>query len=81
MVDQIRVNGVLQVAPPVVWEEDIHRLAARIGLVFRVGDGMVDGVDDVRVRGEERVCFDFFEGKGNRFLAEGAADFFQGVKG
>lgn len=41
---------------------------------------MVDGVDDVRVRGEESVGFDFFEGEGDGFLAEGAADFFQGVE-
>ena len=42
---------------------------------------MVDGVDDVRVRGEEGVGFDLLEGEGDGFLAEGAADLFQGVEG
>lgn len=41
---------------------------------------MVDGVDDVRVRGEKGVGFDFFEGEGDGFLAEGAADLLQGVE-
>lgn len=42
---------------------------------------MVDGADDVWVRGEERVGFYFFEGEGDGFLAEGAADLLEGVEG
>lgn len=41
---------------------------------------MIDGVDDVRVWGEERVGFYFFEGEGDGFLAEGAADLLEGVE-
>jgi hypothetical protein len=42
---------------------------------------MVDRADDVGMRGEERVGFDFFHGLRDGFLAEGAADLFQGVEG
>lgn len=41
---------------------------------------MVDGVDDVLVGGEERVGFDFLHCLRDGFLAEGAADLFQGVE-
>jgi hypothetical protein len=34
---------------------------------------VVDGMDDVRVRREEGVCFDFFEGERDGFLAEGTS--------
>lgn len=42
---------------------------------------MVDGVDDVGVGGEEGIGLYFFEGEGDRFLAEGAAYLLQGIKG
>ena len=42
---------------------------------------MVDGVDDVRMWGEEGVGFDFLEGEGDRFAAEGAADLLESVEG
>ena len=41
---------------------------------------MVDAVDDVRVGGEERIGFCFFQGKGDGFLTEGAADLLKGVE-
>lgn len=41
---------------------------------------MIDGVDDVWMWGEEGVGFCFFEGEGDGFLAEGAADLFEGVE-
>lgn len=41
---------------------------------------MVDGVDDVRVRGKEGISFDFFEGEGDGFLTEGTTDLLQGVE-
>lgn len=41
---------------------------------------MVDGVDDVRMRGEEGVGFCFFQSEGDGLLAEGTADLFQGVE-
>ena len=41
---------------------------------------MVDGVDYVGVGSEEGVGFDFFEGEGDGFAAEGAADFFEGIE-
>lgn len=37
-------------------------------------------MDNVRMRGKERIGFYFFEGEGDRFLAEGAADLLEGVK-
>lgn len=81
MVDEIRVDRILQVAPPVVRQEDVDCFGAGVGAVAGRDDGVVDCVDDVRVRVEERVGFDFFEGEGDGFAAEGAADLFEGVEG
>lgn len=41
---------------------------------------MVNCMDDVWMRGEERIGFHFFEGEGDGFLAEGAADLLEGVE-
>lgn len=76
MVDQVRVDQVLQVPAPVVREQDVDGFGARVRLVR--GDAVVDAVDDVGVRAEEAVGFDFFEGERDGFLAEGAADLFEG---
>ena len=81
MIDQVGVDGILQIPAPIVRQQDIDGLGARIGTVAGADDGMVDGVDDVGVRGEEGVGFDLLEGEGDGFLAEGAADLFQGVEG
>lgn len=35
---------------------------------------MVDGVDDVVLRGEQTICLDFFQGLRHRLLAKGASD-------
>ena len=42
---------------------------------------MVNATDYVGMGSEESVCFDFFEGLGNRFLPERTADFLEGVEG
>ena len=81
MIDQIRIDGILQVASPVVGQEDVDGLGAGVVAVAGAGDGVVDGVDDVGVRGEEGVGFDLLEGERDGFLAEGAADLLQGVEG
>ena len=41
---------------------------------------MVDAVDDVGVRGEQRVGLDFAEGVRDGLLAEGAADLLERVE-
>jgi hypothetical protein len=74
MIDQICVDHVLQVSAAVVRQQDVDCFCGRIGAVRR--DAVVDGVDDVGVRGEEGVGFYFFEREGDGFLAEGAADLF-----
>ncbi len=37
-------------------------------------------MDDVRMRGKERVGFNFFEGERDGFLAKGTADLLERVK-
>lgn len=81
MVDQVCVDGILQVAPSIVREKDIHDLAPWVRLVFGAGDAMVDAGDDVGMRREECVGLDFFKSEGDGFLAKGASNFFQGVEG
>ena len=76
MVDEVGVDHVLQVSPAVVRQEDVHCLGAGVGLVGC--DAVVDAVDDVRVGREEGVGFYFFEGLGDGFLAEWAADLLEG---
>jgi hypothetical protein len=41
---------------------------------------VVDAVDYIRDVGKEGVCLDFFEGLGNGFGAEGAADLLESVE-
>lgn len=77
MVHKIRVDHVLQIPSSVVWQKDVYGLGAWVGLVG--GYRVVDCMDDVRVRREEGVCFNFFEGLRNRLLPEGATDLFEGV--
>ena len=70
VVDQIRIDGVLQVASPVVGQQDVDRLAslapgvtdARDLDASIVLDGVIHRADDVGVRGEECVRFHFFQG-------------------
>lgn len=60
MIDQVRIDRVLQVATSVVWEEDVDCLCAGIGTVICRDDSMVDSMYDVGMWREERVRFDFF---------------------
>jgi hypothetical protein len=75
VVDQVCVDHVLQVAAAVVRQQDVDCFRGRIGLVCL--DGVVYRVDDVWVRGEERVRFDFLQREADALLAEGAPDLFQ----
>lgn len=55
MVDQVCIDGILQVAALVVWEEDVDGLRPWIAAVRSelgagfCGDAVVDRVDDVRL--------------------------------
>lgn len=81
MVDEVGVDGVLEVSTAEVGEENVDCFLGAI--VFRVAansggaaggvgcDGVVDGFDDVGV-GEEFVGFDFLHSALDGFLAEGA---------
>lgn len=80
MVDQVRIDRVLQVSAPVVRQEDVDDFGPGIRPVARILYGVVDGVDDVWVWIEERVGFCFFECEGDGLLAEGTADLLQGVE-
>lgn len=86
MIDQIRIDRVLQIPAPVVREQDVHGLGARGARVADTRDaaagvglyGVVDGVDDVGGVREEGVGFDFAQGLGDGFGAEEASDFLEG---
>ena len=53
MVDQVRVDHVLQVAAAVVRQQHVHGLALGISAAAALaGDAMVDAVDDVRAMAE-----------------------------
>lgn len=78
MVDQVRINCILQITASIVWEQYVDDLGPRVGAVTGVGDRIVDGGDDMLVRGEERVCFRLFQCLCDGFLAEGTADLLQG---
>lgn len=71
MIDQIGIDGILEVPALVVRKEDVDGLGAGVATISAEfgarfgGDAVVDGVDDVSVWGEEGVCFYFFEGLGD----------------
>lgn len=80
MVDQIGVDGVLEVPAAKVREEDVDGflgtvvfgVAADCGRTAATGvcrDCVVDGFDDVWMT-EELVCFDFFHGTLDGLLAK-----------
>lgn len=81
MIDQVCVDGILEVPTAEVWQEDVDglldpvvlRVAADGGspTTPRVGrDSVVDRFNDIRV-GEELVGFNFLHGALDGFLAEG----------
>lgn len=85
VVYEVGVDGVLQIAASVVWEEDVDCFGGA-GIAYArdfgrrvVLDGMVDGGYDVGVRREQGIGFYFFEGLGDGFLAKRAADLLEGV--
>lgn len=78
-VDQVRVDGILQVPPPEVGQQNVDGLVAGVGAVLR-DDGMFEGLDDVLMGGEQRIGLDLFEGLRDGFLAKGTADLLQGVE-
>lgn len=50
MIDEIRIDHILQIAPSVIRQEDIDDLGARVGFVG--DDAVILGLDDVRMRRE-----------------------------
>jgi hypothetical protein len=76
VVDEVRVDHVLQVAAAVVWQEDVDGFRGRIGLVRL--NGVVYRMDDVWVRREECVRLDFLERQAHALLPEGASYLFEG---
>lgn len=79
MIDQVRIYDVLQIAPPVIREQDIYGLSTRIRPIRR--HAVVDAVDDIGVWGEQRIRLDFLHGQGDGFLSERAPDLLEGVQG
>jgi hypothetical protein len=71
VVYEVRVDHILQVAAPVVGEQDVYGFRGGVGLV--VFNRIVYRVDNVGVRREERVCFDFLEREAHAFLAKGTS--------
>lgn len=84
VVDEVGVDGILQVPALVVGQDDVDGLGAgvvAVGAELGAGlgrDTVVDRVDDVGVRREEAVGLDLLESLGDGLLAEGAADLLQG---
>ena len=76
MVDEVRIDHILQVSSPVIRQKYVYGFRAGVGLVG--SDAVVDAMDDVRVRREEGIGFYFFEGLRDGFLAKGTADFLEG---
>lgn len=74
-IHQVRINRILQIPPPKIRQQNIHRLRTLLRPSLR-RNAVVDRMDDVWVSLEQRVGLNFFEGKGYGFLAEGAADLF-----
>ena len=80
---RVRINGILEVASLVVWQQNIDCFRAgfaAVGSKFRSRfrrNAVVNRVDNV-VRGcEQAVSFDFLQGLRDGFLAEWAADFLE----
>lgn len=71
VVNEVRVDHVLQIAAPVVREEYVYGLGARIRFVAY--DAVVDTVYDIWVWREESVCFNLLHRLRNRFLPEGTS--------
>lgn len=88
MVHEVCVYCILKISAAVVRKENVDRFApgpridadARYFTARVTLDGIVDGGDDVRVRCEESIRFDFLQGLRDGFLAKRTADFFQRVE-
>ena len=83
VVDEIRIDGILQVSALVVGQQHVDGLGAGITAVGAElgprlgGDTVVDRMDDVLMPGKQVVGFDFLQGLGNGFLAERTSDLLQ----
>ena len=80
MIDEIGIDGILQISPSIVGEEDINCFAARVGLVVGRCDIMINGCDDIGVWREQLVGFDLFQGQRHRFLSKRTTDFLERIK-
>jgi len=84
MINQIRINRILQIAAPIIRQQDINSLlpriftpsnASRATFVFAI-DHVVNCVDNRVLTFEELVRFHLLQSLADTFLAEGAADLF-----
>lgn len=77
MVHQVRVDHILQVAAPVIRQQNVDSLVLPFAAAFR-GDAVVDVVNDSWRVAEQLVGFYFVHGLGDGFLTERASDLFEG---
>jgi hypothetical protein len=67
VIDQIRIDRILEIPPLIVWKEDVDGFGTRITSIrseLRTGfshNGMIDGWDDISVWAEESICFHLFQ--------------------
>lgn len=83
MVDEVCIDGILEIAALIVREKDIHRFRIRfIAVAAELGTrlgchAVIEGLDDIWVRCEKTVRLDFFERLRDRLLAKWTADLLQ----
>lgn len=75
MVYQVRIDHILQVAAPVIRQQDVDGLVLPFAAAFR-GDAVVDVVDDSRRVAENLVGFYFVHSLGDGFLTKRASNLF-----
>lgn len=87
MIYQVRIDQVLQVAAPVVWQHNIHRLGRPTAAVSDTtgpatatlgGYTVVHAVNNSLGAGKEAVRFDLAHGLSHRLGPKGTADLFEG---
>lgn len=83
MIDEVRIDGILEITALIVRKEDIHRFGIRLVTVSaelgsRLGrNAVIEGPYDIWVRCEKTVRLDFLERLRHRFLAKWTADLLQ----
>lgn len=77
MVDQVRIDQVLEISPTVIGEEHVDGLGGLAPAAFR-GDRVVDAVYDPVAVGKELVRLDLLHGLGDGLGAKRTADLLEG---